>query len=271
MCIRDRPYIVTALMFLAYESGNPYFYPIAQIIIFSLIVIGLAAKFLLKSDFKLLIHNFKKVVLKSFKFGAPMVLGALSATGLNVADRIIINISEGDIDVANYTVAYTIASILTAFFMATNKWWQRFMLVNLKEDNISKLRKTIWKYVAVVFSVALFINLFSRQLVLLFSNDEYLGVISIIPTLLLGMLFYFLYTLMLNIPFYYKNTFFVILPALMAFVVNTVLNIILIPKKGYEIAATTTTIAYFVEFLIIYIICKKKYNLDLLFGKVTLN
>jgi len=54
------------------------------------------------------------------------------------------------------------------------------------------------------------------------------------------------------------------LPAFIAAGLNIILNIIFLPIYGYKIAAFTTLISYFIEFLVIYIICLKKYRINLL-------
>jgi Na+-driven multidrug efflux pump len=96
------------------------------------------------------------------------------------------------------------------------------------------------------------------------SNSSYFVILDIIPTILLGMFFYFLYTVMSNIPFFHKNTYLMALPAFIAAGLNIVLNVIMLPIYGYKIAALTTLISYFIEFLVIYIICLKKYKINLL-------
>src|SRR5690606_26993498 len=255
--------LLTVLIFVSVDTFFLYAFPVIQISILAI----LTSIFILSNfSYQHLISVRKKIysiLQKSFRFGAPLIFGTLSATGLNVSDRIIIGFSEGSEDVANYTVAYTISSIFTAFFMATNKWWQRFMLMKLKENNLVEINQTFWKYLGVVFFLLILLFLTRDYLILLFAGSEYMDVVHIIPTLLIGMFFYFLYTILLNIPFYHGNSFYIVLPALIAFIINITLNLILIPIKGYEIAALTTTISYFIEFLIIYIICIKVYNINI--------
>ena len=141
----------------------------------------------------------------------------------------------------------------------------------MKNNDLVKVRSVMWKYILVVLALASLIFILRKEIILLISNETYLEVITIIPTLLLGMLFYFLYTLFFNIPFYYGKTTHVVLPAFIAFVLNLALNFILIPLYGYKIAALTTMIAYFAEFLLMYFICLRRYQVDLLFGNKFLN
>ena len=261
------PYLITVGLFIWANQTDLNTFPLAQILVFSLVSIFVLSRiFRTKEEQKLNYQSIRKNLGDSLRFGTPMILGTLSATGLNVADRYIISFYEGDIDVANYTVAYTIASILSAFYLATNKWWQRFILNSMKNNELAKVRSVMWKYILVVVLLALIIFALRREIILLISNDSYLEVITIIPVLLLGMLFYFLYTLLFNVPFYFGKTTHVVMPAFVAFILNLALNFILIPLFGYKIAALTTTIAYLAEFLLMYFLCLRKYKIDLLFG-----
>ena len=268
LCKALSPYLITVGLFIWANQTDLNTFPLAQIFVFAIVCIFIFSRILGKREQQPFNYqSIRQNLGDSLKFGTPMILGTLSATGLNVADRYIISFYEGDADVANYTVAYTIASILTAFYLATNKWWQRFILNSMKNNDLVKVRSVMWKYILVVLALASLIFILRKEIILLISNETYLEVITIIPTLLLGMLFYFLYTLFFNIPFYYGKTTHVVLPAFIAFVLNLILNFILIPLYGYKIAALTTMIAYFAEFLLMYFICLRRYQVDLLFGK----
>lgn len=262
------PYVLTVLIFLFAANYGLATFPIVQITVFGLVCIIIFRWFTRTFGVdKIRKVELKQNLVKSLSFGAPLILGTLSATGLNVADRYIISYFDGDANVANYTVAYTIASILSAFYLATNKWWQRFILNAMKENALEKVRSVIWKYILAVLVIAAVIFLFRKQIVLLISNETYLEIVPIIPVLLIGMLFYFLYTLLFNIPFYFGKTTYVVMPAVVAFIVNLLLNFILIPIVGYKVAALTTAISYFLEFTIMYIVCIRKYKIDLLFSR----
>lgn len=255
------PYIIAAII-IQYFSGDVYSFMIIQGCLMLLIVM-----FLSKSD-NLVRIGFKKCIeyLKiSIKFSLPFIPAMISVLALSFSDRFIINYYYSEIEVANYTVAYTVSSIFMAFFMATNKMWQKFILENLKAKNINKISKAIKYYILVVFSVAIVVIIGREYLVSLMSNNSYFLILDIIPTIVIGMFFYFLYTVLSNIPFFYKNTFLMVLPAIVAAFVNLVLNFILIPIYGYKIAAITTTCSYIIEFVIIYIICLQYYKVDVLF------
>ena len=142
--------------------------------------------------------------------------------------------------------------------------WQKYILEGLKANKIIEIKSAVKKYLLVVVLVGVIIFLLKTFLVKILSNSSYYVILDIIPTILMGMFFYFLYTVMSNIPFFHKNTYLMALPAFIAAGLNIILNIIFLPIYGYKIAALTTLISYFIEFLIIYVICLKKYKINLL-------
>lgn len=257
-------YLLTAFIFV-YFLSNVHVYPWVYIIVLSISCLPLFWLLWRKSS-KLKWMSLVNSVRSSLTFSLPLILGVLSAIGLNAADRFIINYFGTEEDVANYTVAYTVGMIFMAFFMATNKWWQKFVLDALNENRIFQIKKKFQYYLSLVLMVGVVVWIFKEQIVLVLSNSSYLEVVGIIPVLLLGMFFYFLYTVLINVPFYFKKTKIQILPALIAFFLNLVLNFILIPKFGYKIAAWTTCISYFFEFAIMYILCIKVFKVDFIFG-----
>ncbi|WP_341215802.1 polysaccharide biosynthesis C-terminal domain-containing protein [uncultured Wocania sp.] len=257
------PYIITALVLVFFKTSVFTFMKV-QLIVF----------------FCLAIYNFRKVkkininkclayIKPGLNFSAPFIPAMLSVLVLSFSDRFIINYYFSEVEVADYTVAYTISSIFMAFFLATNKMWQKFILENLKLKNFEKIRIASRRYILIVLSVGLLIILLRKHLVFFLSNKTYLSIVELIPVIVIGMFFCFLYTILSNIPFFYKNTRYLALPAIIAAMINIVFNVILIPIYGYKIAALTTAISYAVEFLVIYLICLKKYKIDIIFHGLT--
>jgi O-antigen/teichoic acid export membrane protein len=263
------PYLLTIVFILFVENQQYNATIFAKIQLIILILISLAALLKIILNYRISLKSLMKKILGriwiSMKFSVPIMPGILSALLLSFADRFIINFFYSEVEVAEYTVAYTVSSIFMAFFLATNKMWQKFILENLKAKNIRKISVGSRKYIAVVIAVALGVILVRRPLVDIMANSSYYPILDIIPTIIAGMFFYFLYTILSNVPFYNGNTFLMAVPAIIAAVLNILLNFALIPVYGYKVAALTTLISYMVEFVTIYLICVKKYKTDILF------
>lgn len=254
------PYVLTAL-YLFFFSGGIISFGIIHLVV----VVPLAVYLIFRRHFvKLSWRLFYKTIKSSLSFSIPFIPAVLSALLLGFSDRFLIKYYYSDVEVANYTIAYTVGTIYSAFFLATNKMWQKFILEGLKLQKIDEIKSAAKKYLLVVVLVGIIIFILRTFLVNILANSSYLVILDIIPTILLGMFFYFLYTVMSNIPFFHKNTYLMALPAFIAAGLNIVLNVIMLPIYGYKIAALTTLISYFIEFLVIYIICLKKYKINLL-------
>jgi O-antigen/teichoic acid export membrane protein len=150
--------------------------------------------------------------------------------------------------------------------MATNKVWQKFILKNLKSQDLKTISIKGRRYFLFIVIAGCFLVIFRDTLLSIISNDSYMSTSHLIPPITLGMFFYFLFTMYSNIPFFYRDTLLMSAPAIFAAIINIILNFIYIPKYGIIAAAYTTAISYFFQFLIIYFICTKKYNIDILFN-----
>lgn len=253
------PYVLTVL-YLFFFSGNIMSFGIIHLIV----VIPLTLYLVYNGDFiKISLESFFATIKSSLSFSIPFIPAMISVLLLGFSDRFLIKYYYTDVEVANYTIAYTVGTIYAAFFLATNKMWQKYILEGLKLQKIDEIKSAAKKYLLVVVSVGIIILLLRTFLVNMLSNSSYFVILDIIPTILLGMFFYFLYTLMSNIPFFHKNTYLMAIPAFIAAGLNIILNVVMLPIYGYKIAALTTLISYFIEFLVIYIICLKKYKVNL--------
>ncbi|MFL2578869.1 MAG: oligosaccharide flippase family protein [Parvicellaceae bacterium] len=254
------PYVLTVL-YLIFFSGGIISFGIIHLVV----VVPLAVYLVFRRHFITLSWElFYETIKSSLSFSIPFIPAMISVLLLGFSDRFLIKYYFSDVEVANYTIAYTVGTIYAAFFLATNKMWQKYILEGLKLQKIDEIKSAAKKYLLLVVLVGVIIVLLKTFLVNILSNSSYFVILDIIPTILLGMFFYFLYTVMSNIPFFHKNTYLMALPAFIAAGLNIVLNVIMLPIYGYKIAALTTLISYFIEFLVIYIICLKKYKINLL-------
>ena len=95
------------------------------------------------------------------------------------------------------------------------------------------------------------------EFVLIMGGHKYCDSITLIPVIMLGCCFQFLYTFYVNVEFYCKKTFTVSVGTLVSAGANLVLNILFIPIFGYRMAAVTTVISYLVLYLIHFIATRR--------------
>ncbi|HIP33310.1 MAG TPA: hypothetical protein EYG89_00930 [Bacteroidia bacterium] len=208
--------------------------------------------------------NYKKYITYSLGISLPVIPAILSTFILSASDKYMISIYYSHEEVALYSISYTVGSILAMIVLALNKAWQPFILNCLKNKSYLKLKTLSRYYTLLVIILGILLTISSEYLLLFISNKSYLVGSEMIPEIIIGIFFYFLYTMYSNIAFYYKKMFLFALPAIIAATINIILNMYLLPLYSYKIAATTTMISYFIEFLIIYLISKKYFKINLL-------
>ena len=202
---------------------------------------------------------------KGLNFSLLSIPVSLSGILLNISDRYIIAYYYEPIYVGYYSVAYSVGSIFFVFIAAMGRSWQPYMLIQLKNNNQNELRKLLRKYIFIVLLALCFLMITKKWLILLLSNSDYLGTVYLVDIILIGIFFYFLYTVYFNLAIYYGEMFIVVIPAILATVINLLLNFMLIPTYGYEMAAYTTLISYFLEFIMILYLSRIRYSFKLLF------
>lgn len=207
----------------------------------------------------------KKVIKLVVIFSLPLFVSGLLSSAVDVSDRFILNFYTNRNEVGIYSLSYKIAMVMNVFMIAFRTAWIPHAIKVYKQGNYSKIfGKTFEKLllgsflillIVVLFSPALFeIKLFSRYLF----NPDYKSGIIILPFVLTGYMlngiagFYSLY------PFISSKSIHFLLSDASAFIMNILLNLILIPKFGMLGAAAATAIAFLASALYLFIISRKK-------------
>ncbi|MGK0466571.1 oligosaccharide flippase family protein [Clostridium sp.] len=218
----------------------------------------------------------KLINLKYWKYAlgisVPLVFHILSQIILTSADTIMISKMIGKSAAGIYNFSYKIGMILSIVWAASNKAWVPWFFGKMKDENYEEITNKV-RYYIIVFSLIAFMLIFiSPEVSRLMGTKEYLEGIQMVPIIMIGYYFVFLYSIPVNLEFYTKNTKYIALGTVMAAGANIGLNYILIPKFGYTAAAFTTVISYFLLFLYHYIIALKVSDLrifniiDFLYG-----
>lgn len=184
----------------------------------------------------------------------PLILHTLSAILLNSADTIMIKKFIGNSSAGIYSFAYKIGMILQIVWIAFNKAWVPWFFENMDKGNYEEINKRI-KYYIGIFSLISFILIFiSPEIGKIMGSKNYLNGLSMVPLIMIGYYFVFLYSIPSNLEFYTKKTQYISIGTLMAALVNLILNYIFIPRYGAVAAAWTTVISYILLFLYHYFI-----------------
>lgn len=180
----------------------------------------------------------------SIAFEGPLVLHSLSYLILSQADRIMINNMIGSSEAAFYSVAYSIASVVSLFQISINQSltpWRYQMLEEKKYSSIKEVTNGLLIMMGTL--IIAFILVVPEGMKVLFTK-EYYEAIWCIPPISVGIFFMFLYSIYVNIEEYYEKTKYVVIVSVACGLVNIILNYICICKFGYVACAYTTLFSY---------------------------
>ncbi|MFW5794636.1 MAG: oligosaccharide flippase family protein [Bacillota bacterium] len=216
----------------------------------TLLIVSVFSIFAIVKLVKLSNWNFKpNHIYLAVLFGIPLLPHSLSSFILAQFDKVIINQLEGSYDTGLYSFAYNVAMIMYVFVIGMDKSWSPMFYKKMNSNDKAGINELAQNYTKYVFSVALILVLFSREIVIIMADKKYHASLSIIPIIIIGYIFVFLYTLYIKYSLYYKKTYLVSICTIIAGIVNVVLNYAFIPKYGYKFAAISTVISYFLLFI----------------------
>lgn len=203
----------------------------------------------------------------------PMIPHLLSKYILSQSDRIMIKHFCGASDTAFYSLAYSCAMIPIMLAQATNIAWSPWSSENIHAEKYAKVRKASYYYICMFYAVVLAIFLLGPEIVLILGGKKYSEAIFVLPPVVMGAAFQFLYNLYVALEQFAKRTIGMAIGSVVAAVINLVLNWLFIPLYGYIAAAYTTLFSYACLLLIHYYLAKKTdysdaYNEKFIFSSI---
>lgn len=180
-----------------------------------------------------------------FIMGVPIVFHGLSQDILKQSDRIMMqHMGYAGVDVGVYSFFCTYTAIVNVVLTALNTTWCPFYYDDLKEKAYERLKIKSINYLELFTVIASGFLLVSREICYFFSSSEYWTGMNVIPLLVIGIYFIFMYQFPVNFEFYNKKTKIIASGTFSAAVVNFILNMLLIPGFGMYGAALATAISY---------------------------
>ena len=212
----------------------------------------------------------------ALSYNLPLIPHYLSQMVLNNSDRIMINDMVGSDAAGIYSLAYSLAMIMTLFNNALGQTISPWMYQKIKDKKISDIAPVAYLSIAVVIVVNMILIAFAPEAVRIFAPKSYYEAIYCIPPVAMGVLFLYSYDLFAKFAFYYEKTTMIMFASIGGAILNIILNYIGIKMFGYIAAAYTTLICYIAFDIFHYVlmtkICKKylddvkPYNTKLLVG-----
>lgn len=185
----------------------------------------------------------------------------LSEFVLQSSDKLMINYMCGSRDVAIYSVAYSVGSLINLITGAINSSFAPYQYQQIKSQNYKRLSSTANQVLIVVALMLGCLMLFSREIVLVFGGKKYLESSNVIVPICIGIFFNYLFQLFARLQEYYEKKLSVVIPSILCAILNLILNYIFIKKFGYQAAAYTTFACYlffcFVHYLFYRKVCRE--------------
>lgn len=248
--------IIFIILYILFDMHSVMVIPISILISELLLSISMFFKYKVYKLFK--ISNFDYIVIKKlFIFGIPLMGTAVTTWILAVSDRYLINIFYGETAAGLYSYSYQLGSslfiLLTQFIMlgaytTITRTWQnqgKEKTENLISDYLKiYLTLTIPACIGVVLTGK---DIFSCIIGKSYFDSYPVFIITCVSIFILGLTQYS------NKPYELTNkTNKLLIMNILTAIINILLNLLLIPFMGYQLAAWTTLVSYLFLFIISY-------------------
>lgn len=198
----------------------------------------------------LLVKRGEKVNLKHWKYVLPICIPyiphLLSLSLLNSLDKAMITSMVGSAETAIYSVAYTCGSVISLVVGVLNNAFAPWMTNKIDSNEAGEVKKVSIIYVSIFQIILGGVLIWAPELVYILGGKDYMDAVSMMPAIIIGCSMQLIYTMYVNIEQYYKKTSYMAIVSIIAALLNALLNYMLIPIRGYKIAAITTLISYLV-------------------------
>ncbi len=210
-----------------------------------------------------IISKGKKISAKYWKYALrisfPLIWHLLAGYLLSSSDRIMITKLISPDANALYSVSYTISMAVSILWMSMNNAWSPWAYEQMDKKEYNNLKEKSKPYTYFFLAVVFLFMLVTPELLLIAGGKYYIQAKYVMPPVMVGYIFQFIYSLYVNIEFYHKKQKNIAIGTIIAAIINIVLNYIFIPKYGYIAAAYTTLIGY-LSLLIIHFLFVMRLN-----------
>lgn len=197
-------------------------------------------------------------------FGIPLIPHALGWWLMTSIDRLFINSMVNVAATGMYTVGYQVGMIIGLLATSFNQAWHPFLFKKLKANNYStkiKIVKFTYMYNMGIIILAVTLSLVAPWFLGIFVGKGFHGAYKYVLWIAFGYAFQGMYFMVVNYIFYIKKTYILAWVTFFSACVNMFLNYFLIKANGAVGAAQATTITFFVQFIIVWILSAKVYEM----------
>lgn len=196
----------------------------------------------LKDNFNL---KYNKAYIKYMvNYSIPLMPYMLSLTLMSQSDRIMIDYFCGNMQTGLYSMAYNLGIVLVVVVAALLNAWNPSYFKYMNAKDYKKVEFGSNSIYLICFFITLLIILFAKDISILFLSEEYEDSLCLIGIVAIAGLASSIWQIWGRVIGYANKTYITSLLAVLATILNIVLNYYLLPICGYKIAAWTTLASY---------------------------
>ncbi len=186
----------------------------------------------------------------------PLVASGLANYVLLQANRVMLQNLSTPVETGVYSFVATIAVAVTGVWLAFNNAWSVWYFDKTHAGAKEEILHLYKKYSLFVTFLSVWFTLVSPDIVRILGGTQYEAGVPMIPLIVAGCFFLFLYSFAVNYETYKRKTPYIAIGTVSAAALNIVLNLFLIPQYGGMGAAVATLLSYTALFVIHYIFAK---------------
>jgi len=228
------------------------------------VIFGLISIFLIYRRKYIKFSFDKKYIKDALFFGVPLIPHALGGWIMTSIDRIFINSMVGVAATGLYSVGYSVGMIIGILASSFNLAWSPFLYEKLKENNFStkvKIVKFTYLYDVGIILLALILSFIAPTFLKFFVSKNFYFAYKYVLWIALGYAFNGMYFMVVNYIIYVKKTYILAWVTFSSAGINIILNYFFIKANGAIGAAQATTITFFVQFIMVWILSAKVYKM----------
>lgn len=187
----------------------------------------------------------------------PLIFHGLSVIVLATSDRTMITVFRSPSETGIYSLVYSLTMVSTVVTTSLESVWIPWFTKKMEVEDKDSINKMVGYYIEIAMVVMIVILMIGPEILMLMAPKEYWSGKYIIPPILLASFLIFLYSISVDLEYYYKSTKIIAINTIIAATTNFGLNMLLIPKYGSIAAAYTTVTSYIISFCIHYRAARK--------------
>lgn len=196
-------------------------------------------------------------------FGVPLIPLSLAHYIMTYSDRYFLRYFSGLNDVGLYGVGYMLASAISVLVFGFQNAWGPFVLSTYKNKEARHVFSKTYDYASIVICIAiLFLSLFAKEILLIFTTRDYLEAYKVVPLIAASIATYIFggyFAIGIGIA---KKNIHRAWGGTVAALINLVLNYLLIPPIGMIGAAIATIVSFLVLGVILMHISQVYYRVE---------